>query len=81
MRVVEALNHIAEDVIVWLQEDRRIAIHEKFQRIGKLPHVIEAIDGTNIPIKASKVLTYITKMRAELIFFGVVFLINVVLYF
>ncbi|CAL1687605.1 unnamed protein product [Lasius platythorax] len=55
MRVVEALNHIAEDVIVWPQEDRRIAIHEKFQRIGKLPHVIEAIDGTNIPIKASKV--------------------------
>ncbi|XP_011859439.1 PREDICTED: putative nuclease HARBI1 [Vollenhovia emeryi] len=55
MRVVKALNDIAGDVIVWPQGDRRAAVYENFQRIGRLPHVIGAIDGTNIPIKAPKV--------------------------
>ncbi|XP_071634367.1 uncharacterized protein [Temnothorax longispinosus] len=55
IRIVKALNDIAGDVIVWPRGDRRIAVQEMFHRIGKLPHVIGAIDGTNIPIKAPKV--------------------------
>lgn len=58
MRVVKALNDIAGNVIVWPRDDRRIAVQEIFHCIGKLPHVIGAIDGTNIPIKAPKVLVY-----------------------
>ncbi|KMQ91639.1 nuclease harbi1 [Lasius niger] len=54
MRVVQALNDIAGDVIVWSRGDRLTVVCEKFQRIGRLPHVIGAIDGTNIPIKALK---------------------------
>lgn len=55
MRVIKALNDIVEDVIIWPREGRRITVNEKFQCIGRLPHVIGAIDGTNIPIKAPKV--------------------------
>ncbi|KYN13015.1 hypothetical protein ALC57_14790 [Trachymyrmex cornetzi] len=58
IRVVKALNDIAGDVIVWPRGNQRITVNEKFQRIGKLPHVIGAIDGTNVPIKAPKVLVY-----------------------
>ncbi|XP_071629513.1 uncharacterized protein [Temnothorax longispinosus] len=55
IRIVKALNDIAGDVIVWPRADQRIAVQEMFHRIGKLPHVIGAIDETNIPIKAPKV--------------------------
>jgi len=37
---MKVLNDIAGDVIVWPQGDRRFAVLEKLQRIGKLPHVI-----------------------------------------
>lgn len=81
MRVVRALNDIAGDVIVWSRGDRLTVVCEKFQRIGRLPHVIGAIDGTNIPIKALKVLVYTTKVGTELLIFFEIFLTNVVLYF
>lgn len=83
MRVVEALNDIAGDVIVWPDENRRTAIREKFRRTGQLPNVIGAIDGTKIPIKAPKVFLYTTlEVKKEvLIFFEVVCLINIVFHF
>jgi len=73
MRVVKVLNDIAGDVIVWPRGDRRLAVLEKFQRIGKLSHVIGAIDGTNIPIKAPKVLVYIIALGIEVLIFFRVF--------
>lgn len=68
MRVVKALNDISTDVIVWPRRDRHIAVCEKFQSIGKLPYVIGAIDGTNIPIKAPKVLNYFIAVETETVF-------------
>lgn len=49
-RVVNALNVIADSVIVWPQGDRLTATKKRFNEIGVLPDVIGAIDGSHIPI-------------------------------
>lgn len=51
-RVVNALNVIADSVIVWPQRDRLTAVKKRFNEIGVLPDVIGAIDGSHIPILA-----------------------------
>lgn len=33
MRVVQALNNIAEDIVQWPKKDRLITVKEKFQRL------------------------------------------------
>lgn len=52
MRVVEALNNIAGDVIKWPQGDKATYVKETFQQIAGLPNVLGAIDGSYIDIKA-----------------------------
>ncbi|XP_029176612.1 protein ANTAGONIST OF LIKE HETEROCHROMATIN PROTEIN 1-like [Nylanderia fulva] len=51
MRVVQALNDIARDVIQWPREDRLATVKQKFQRLSVLPDIIGAVDGTHISIK------------------------------
>lgn len=55
MRVIKALNDIADDIIVWPRADKLLFVKEKFQKIGNLPDVIGAIDGTDIEVKGPKV--------------------------
>lgn len=54
-RVVNALNDIADSVIVWPKGDKLTAVKNKFREIGVLPNVIGAIDGSHIPIIAPHV--------------------------
>jgi hypothetical protein len=51
MRIVEALNDIAREVIQWPREDRLATIKQKFQRLSVLSDIIRAVDGTHISIK------------------------------
>jgi len=44
---VNALNDIADKIIIWLQRDKLIAVKKRFNEI---PDVIGAIDGSHIPI-------------------------------
>lgn len=55
MRVIEALNDIAGDVIEWPQGEKATHVKQKFQQIAGLPNVLGAIDGSYIEIKAPKV--------------------------
>jgi len=55
MRVVEALNEIAGDVIEWPQGEKAIHVKQTFQQIAGLPNVLGAVDGSYIQIKAPKV--------------------------
>lgn len=54
-RVVNALNDIADSIIVWPKEDKLIAVKNRFSKIGVLPDVIGAIDGSHISILAPHV--------------------------
>lgn len=54
-RIVNALNDIASDVIVWPKGDRLIATKNKFNEIGVLPDIIGAIGGSHILILAPHV--------------------------
>ena len=53
-RVIGVLNVIAPRVITWPRGDRLPAIKAAFERMGQLPNVIGAVDGTFIQIKAPK---------------------------
>lgn len=53
-RVVNALNDIADSVIVWPTGDKLTAVKNRFSEIGVLPNV-GAIDGSHIPILAPHV--------------------------
>lgn len=55
MRVIKALNDIADDIIVWPTGDKLLTVKEKFRGNGGLPDVIGAIDGTDIEVKDPKV--------------------------
>ena len=55
MRVIEALNEIAHNVIEWPRGERATHVKQSFQQIAGLPNVLGAIDGSYIPIKAPKV--------------------------
>lgn len=55
MRVIKALNDIANDIIVWPTGDKLLTIKEKFRENDGLPDVIGAIDGTDIEVKGPKV--------------------------
>lgn len=55
MRVIEALNEIAHNVIECPQGERATHVKQSFQQIAGLPNVLRAIDGSYIPIKARKV--------------------------
>ncbi|GAB1867340.1 Protein ALP1-like isoform X1 [Camponotus japonicus] len=51
MRVIQALNNIAGDVIQWPRGERLTIVKQKFQKLSVLPDIIGAIDGTHISIK------------------------------
>ncbi|XP_025158650.1 protein ANTAGONIST OF LIKE HETEROCHROMATIN PROTEIN 1 [Harpegnathos saltator] len=51
MRVIQALNNIAGDIVQWPREERLATVKQKFQRLSVLPNIIGAIDGTHISIK------------------------------
>lgn len=51
MRVVQALNDIAADVVQWPRGDRLATVKQKFQTLSVLPDIIGAVDGTHISIK------------------------------
>lgn len=55
MRVIKALNYIADEVIVWPTDGKLLTVKEKFGKNGGLPDVIGAIDGTDIEVKSPKV--------------------------
>ena len=55
MRVVEALNDIAGEVITWPRGEIATQVKETFQHISGLSNVLGAIDGSYIEIKAPKV--------------------------
>lgn len=57
-RVVNALNNIADSVIVWPTGDRLTAVKNRFNEIGVLQNVIGAIDGSHIPILAPHVKSF-----------------------
>ncbi|KAK3931341.1 Protein ALP1-like [Frankliniella fusca] len=66
VKVVEALNGIADSVIIWPTGEKLISVKNKFQRLGKtakLANVIGAIDGSHIPIPAPKVNSMYYKTR------------------
>ncbi|XP_011141655.1 protein ANTAGONIST OF LIKE HETEROCHROMATIN PROTEIN 1-like isoform X2 [Harpegnathos saltator] len=54
MRIVEALNDIAGDVIEWPRGEKATHVKQQFQQIAGLPNVLGAIDGSYIEIKAPK---------------------------
>ncbi|XP_018364726.1 PREDICTED: uncharacterized protein LOC108762287 [Trachymyrmex cornetzi] len=54
MRVIDALNEIADDVIQWPQGQKATHVTQTFQQIAGLPNVLEAIDGCYIQMKAPK---------------------------
>lgn len=51
MRVIQALNNVAGDVIRWPRGERLTIVKQKFQKLSVLPEIIGAIDGTHISIK------------------------------
>jgi len=51
-RVVNALNNIADKIIIWPQRDELIAVKKRFNEIDILLDVIGAIDGSHILILA-----------------------------
>lgn len=51
MRVVQALNDIAGNVVQWPRGDRLVTVKQKFQKLSVLPDIIGAVDGTHISIK------------------------------
>ncbi|XP_025262626.1 protein ANTAGONIST OF LIKE HETEROCHROMATIN PROTEIN 1-like [Camponotus floridanus] len=51
MRVIQALNNIAGDVIRWPRGKRLTIVKQKFQKLSVLPDIIGAIDGIHISIK------------------------------
>jgi len=55
MRVIDALNDIAGNVIEWPRGEKATRVKETFQQISGLPNVLGAIDGSYIEIKAPKV--------------------------
>lgn len=55
MKVVQALNEIANEVIEWPQGEKATHVKQAFQQIAGLPNVLGAIDGLYIEIKAPKV--------------------------
>lgn len=55
MRVVQALNEIADEVIEWPRNEKATHVKQAFQQIAGLPNVLGAIDGSYIKIKAPKV--------------------------
>lgn len=55
MRVVEALNDIAGNVVEWPRGEKATHVKQTFQQISGLPNVLGAIDGSYIEIKAPKV--------------------------
>jgi len=56
---VNALNDIADKIIVWPQRDELITVKKRFNEIGILPDVIGAIDGSHIPILAPHVILFL----------------------
>ncbi|KAM0735785.1 Protein ALP1-like [Formica fusca] len=54
MRVIKALNDIADEVIVWPTDGKLLTVKEKFRKNGGLPDVIGAIDGIDIEVKSPK---------------------------
>lgn len=60
-RVVASLNDLADRFIKWPVGDRLDAVKHRFAKIGSLPDVIGAIDGSHIPIPAPKVTLVVYK--------------------
>lgn len=65
MRVVQALNDIAGDVVQWPRGDRLATVKQKFQRLSVLPDIIGAVDGTHISIKEPHVSFFGLKNNAS----------------
>ncbi|KAI4458080.1 hypothetical protein MML48_7g00020244 [Holotrichia oblita] len=54
MRVIKILTDLAAIVIKWPSQENCAIIMDKFAAFGGMTHVIGAIDGTYVPIKAPK---------------------------
>jgi len=55
VRFIDVLNEETSNFIVWPRGDKLDEVKRKFRRIGRLPNVIGAVDGSHIPIPAPKV--------------------------
>ena len=59
MRVVECLNDISGQIIVWPRGQELARVKADFNKNSLLRGIIGAIDGTHILIKAPKVCNYV----------------------
>lgn len=54
VRVIQALNEIAPEIIRWPNAVERSRSSREFAKLSGIPGVVGAIDGAYIPIKAPK---------------------------